>query len=206
MKDISATRMPLDELRDLMRVSPMLDHNKMAVRRVLCDGWSTTAAAEPLGISPSTVHRACESVLMRRKIPGVQQGPEGAFEIWYAKRCIRVEPIVTDAGLTVPQWSDSKPMREDLEQMFPGQVTATRFGMLMRLAGHAAQLKSGSVRYYGVKLIDPPVKPKKPAAVTVHSITGPESMLVKDPKTGRVIGTRMMLGTTRGKAVKGGEL
>ena len=191
MKDLSSTFMPLDELRELLATSRMLDHNKLALRRVLCEGWSVTSAAEKIGVSPSVIHRACEALLLRRTIPGVSLGPDSAFEAWYLKRCEKVPPLTTESGMRLTQWAYAKALRADLEAFCPGVVNHTRFGILMRLKGHPASQYAGKVRYPHVRLIgsaQAPVGSKvKGSGVELyngHALRRPDGGRWTDPATG----------------------
>jgi hypothetical protein len=189
--------MPQAEFDDLMTGSKMFEGMRRAVGRVLVEGWPVTAAAEKIGEPPSVVHRACRTVLARRRVDGELQGPAGAFEKWYAARCVPAPPTVNPRGLKVLAWSDGPDLRADLAEWEPDvEVSRVEFGTFMAAKGHRGSVHRGVTRYPGVRLVDgvaTPMRkrdgPKKPAPERYngHPLRRPDGGRWVDPRTGEEI-------------------
>ena len=165
--DISLTCMPLDELRALFDGSPMSDKMKAGVKKVLCDGWSCTSAAELKLVKPSALHRACRGVLARRMVDGKPVGPEAVFAAWYAARCVLVPDTETERGTRVRFWSLGAELRADLAQWEPGvAVSHVVFGRCMQARGHLGAVYRGGTRYPCVRLADGLAIARHPAKPT----------------------------------------
>ena len=167
MNELSQTKMPIEELRDLFADSRMSDEMKRAVKRVLVTGWGCTATAELYRLRPSTVHRACRSVMARRKVSGKSTGPEGAFAAWFAARCVKVPDTETPHGVRVRHWALASEMRADLALFEPDiRVSHALFGVMMRVRGHMGTVYRGATRYPGIRLVDGVAVPRYPARPT----------------------------------------
>ena len=202
--DLCMTKMPIEELRELLDGSPMRDVLKRAVREVLVKGIGCTAAAERNRVPPSTLHRACRGVLERRRVNGVRTGPVGAFEAWYEARCVKVPDTKNARGLLITHWANGTEMRADLARWETDcSVSHVLFGRLMRMAGHPGQVYRGSTRYPGVRLVDGVAVPRAPKALTQaekeaanpelwhngHPMRLSSGAMFTDPRTGKQFAT-----------------